>query len=95
MRSKREASNGIASMPATTTSPTPRARATSAPRSDGSRPTAVPKPDSSTMLRPLPQPASRIWGCGGSGRPATRSSTIRRRPRYHQYWSSTARVSLS
>src|ERR1019366_4837843 len=42
--------------------------------------------------RPEPQPASKISAWSGSGRRSSSERMIRRRPRYHQWWSSTSIV---
>ena len=67
-RSKESSAKGISITEPSTTSPTWRARASSALVGESSTPVTSPWRASSTMLRPLPQPASRMRARGGRPR---------------------------
>ena len=64
-KSKLSSANGSSATDPSTTSPTLRARAMSALVGESSMPVTSPRGASSTILRPLPQPASRISAPGG------------------------------
>src|SRR5260370_740742 len=87
-RSKLSAAKGISRTEPATTSPTPRARARQTLVSETSMPVTVPCLASSSMLRPLPQPASTMRARAGRPIPAITPSSTVRRPRYHQCRSS-------